>query len=63
MAAGTRSKKNLSKVLHNPNNKPQVPDIPLFSFEKQKQTHNLNDRYLGQLFYVYKDQVKTLKSE
>ena len=63
MAAGTRSKKNLSEVLDNPDNKPPVPDIPLFCFEKQKPTDNLNDRYLGQLFHVYEDQVKTLKSE
>ena len=63
MAAGTRSKKNLSEVLDNPNNKPPVPDMPLFCFEKQKPADNLNDRYLGQLFHVYEDQVKTLKSE
>ena len=63
MAAGTRSKKNLSEVLDNPNDKPPVPDIPLFCFEKQKPADNLNDRYLEQLFHVYEDQVKTLESE
>ena len=51
MAAGTRSKKNLSEVLDNPNNVPPVPDlvpdIPLFCFEKQKPADNLNDRFSG----------------